>query len=554
MLTRFLLLCSLSFPLIVAIPAGLVPDQLGFTGHGVFQIPDPTASFGRHDSYFPGPSEVGFPGPTATGSEAAAIATAPAAALNLDTYPIIAPSVRYSGSNPEFNPMRYWGSLTPWFSVGDAFGLPNTSPQVPDGCELDQVHLLHRHGARYRTPMPGANDSDSGLPSVIGRPHFKASGPLQFLNTWKDLLGEEILTPFGRDEPFNLGVGFRVKYGELLNRFKRHLPVFRTCSQERMVQTSLNFAAGFWGIPEYLTSYHQLYIIEAPGFNNTLAPYMNCPNAFGKHFLTGIYAAGNWSELYLAETVPRLQEYIKGYTLTVKDVSWMQETCAYETVALGYSKFCELFTEDEWRGYEYASDLSFWYGFAFGNPVAAAQGIGWVQELVARLTKERPTVFDTSMNRTLNSNKITFPLDQPMYVDATHDAVIANVITALNFTTLAANGPLPSDHIPIDQESCLRFTTPSHAHVSYVQTFRVRDITPFSANLVAQVVSCATSGRTKKMPFIRFLLNDGVVPLTGLAHCEKHNRDGLCLLEDFIKGAKERISEVDFTQDCFGRD
>jgi len=57
--------------------------------------------------------------------------------------------------------------------------------------------------------------------------------------------------------------------------------------------------------------------------------------------------------------------------LTVDDLFAMQETCAYEvrgfipyfspknklflqTVALGFSKFCELFTEKEWEGFDYA--------------------------------------------------------------------------------------------------------------------------------------------------------------------------------------------------------
>lgn len=35
-----------------------------------------------------------------------------------------------------------------------------------------------------------------------------------------------------------------------------------------------------------------------------------------------------------------------------------------KTVAIGYSKFCELFTEDEWKGFNYAyafkSPLSHW--------------------------------------------------------------------------------------------------------------------------------------------------------------------------------------------------
>lgn len=62
------------------------------------------------------------------------------------------------------------------------------------------------------------------------------------------------------------------------------------------------------------------------------------------------------------------------------------DVCPYETVALGYSEFCGLFTEKEWKGYEYRWDLFWWYSSAFGYKNARAQGRGWVQELVSRLT------------------------------------------------------------------------------------------------------------------------------------------------------------------------
>jgi hypothetical protein len=52
-------------------------------------------------------------------------------------------------------------------------------------------------------------------------------------------------------------------------------------------------------------------------------------------------------------------------------------------------------------------------------------GIGWVQELVSRLTKERITQFDTTVNGTLVSSPVTFPFNQPIYVDATHDTVVS---------------------------------------------------------------------------------------------------------------------------------
>ncbi|KAJ7486834.1 hypothetical protein FB451DRAFT_1228150 [Mycena latifolia] len=91
------------------------------------------------------------------------------------------------------------------------------------------------------------------------------------------------------------------------------------------------------------------------------------------------------------------------------------------------------------------------------------------------------------------------------------------VITALNFTTLAANGPLPTDAIPANQ------------------TYFASRITPFGANLVGQVLSCPASDTPTH---ICRVLDDVV--------------DGLCELESFVASMKQRIAEVDFAFDCFG--
>ena len=71
-------------------------------------------------------------------------------------------------------------------------------------------------------------------------------------------------------------------------------------------------------------------------------------------------------------------------------------------------------------------DLYFWYNNAFGSPVARAQGIGYVQELLARLTHTPIPVHNSSTNATINDNPVTFPLGQSLYVDATHDTVVLN--------------------------------------------------------------------------------------------------------------------------------
>lgn len=64
---------------------------------------------------------------------------------------------------------------------------------------------------------------------------------------------------------------------------------------------------------------------------------------------------------------------------------------------------------------------------------------------LARLTRISPTQSMTSINLTLDANPVTFPLDQNIYVDATHDTVLTAVLVALNLTSLAQSGPLPTD-------------------------------------------------------------------------------------------------------------
>lgn len=46
-----------------------------------------------------------------------------------------------------------------------------------------------------------------------------------------------------------------------------------------------------------------------------------------------------------------------GLNLTATDAIAMLQLCSYETHALGYSAFCNLFTEEDFLNYEYYYDL-----------------------------------------------------------------------------------------------------------------------------------------------------------------------------------------------------
>ncbi|KAL5514623.1 hypothetical protein ACEPAG_1939 [Sanghuangporus baumii] len=510
----------------------------GETTSAVLPVPNATNAAPVFDSFFPDASAVGFAGPTPTGDEAELIATATSFPKVTNAVPLVNPSTfDETNSSEPFDVLHSLGNLSPMFSV-DTFGLDNASMLIPQGCELTQVHLLHRHGARYPTSgsLPAAFATKIHN-TIVNGTGFTATGNLTFLNTWTYKLGAEILTPFGRQQLFNLGVSFRVKYGELLKDFTG-LPVFRTTSEERMVQSALNFAAGFFGIPDYQTNYRQVITIENDGFNNSLA--VNCANQ-GKPEIGGIggTAASKWGDIYLQDALARLAPQIEGVNLTTNDLLSMQELCAYETVALGSSAFCDLFTEEEWKGFNYLIDLEFWYSNGPGNPTTAAVGIGYVQELVARLTQTPIAVHNTSTNATITDSNITFPLDQPIFVDASHDTDISAIVVAMNFTSLNANGPLPTDHIPDNQ------------------TYFSSRIAPFAAQLVGQVMTCPSSSSSSSSQSqqnekqIRWLLNDAVLPLTGIAGCPE-DANGLCPLDTFVSAMQTRLAEVDFAFDCNG--
>ncbi|KAJ4473127.1 phosphoglycerate mutase-like protein [Lentinula aciculospora] len=500
----------------------------------------PTSPTNAFPSMFP--TNVGYPGGTPTGAEPALIATAPQYPIHTGAAQLVKPSRlggtksgKGKGDKQDWDLFKHWGNLSPWYSnERGTFGL-DSNPETPDTCRVTGLHFLHRHGARY----PTAWASFGGPADFAGRlnkvaDEWNAKGDLAFMNDWTYKLGEEVLTPFGRQQLYDLGISMRLKYGFLLRNFTETntIPVFRTESQDRMLHSALNFAIGFFGYP-FEGQYQQSITIEADGFNNTLAPYDTCHNARYRPISDrGTWYVEQWANIYLNDTRDRFQSQLKGFELSIEDVYTMQQMCAYETVAIGYSKFCELFTQSEWEGFDYSLDLYFWYNSAFGSPVARVQGAGWIQEFLARLEHEPIESHRFSINSTLDDSEITFPLNQSLYVDATHEVVVLNIITALNLSTLAANGPLPYDHIPDNQ------------------SFKVSQLAPFATNIQFQILDCSSPSISSGQQ-LRVIVNDAPVPLTGIRGCPSQ-KDGMCPIDTFVKAQKEILDKTSWEWDCFG--
>ncbi|WVQ81817.1 hypothetical protein IAT38_003944 [Cryptococcus sp. DSM 104549] len=527
------LLPSLASAAVVVKRTASASDYVGAATSDVF----PPANTKVNSELFPGESVVGYPGPTATGVQPAAAQTAASFASNdgpSGQFPLVADQPNDASEN--FDTFKYWGKFAPWYSVDSSFyGLNDTSPLVPDQCSITQVHLLYRHGARYPTSgAPPAEFADKLANSTKQDGGFTASGDLSFLNDWTFKLGEEYLTPFGRLQEFELGVSMRQQYGVLLNNFTEQgaLPVFRTQSQDRMVDTTVNFAAGFFGVPEYMDQVNIEIVVESPGLNNSGAPYSTCPNAnLDSRGYLGTAAAANFSATAFADTVERIQGQIDGVNITVDDIQAMLQLCSYETVALGYSAFCKLFTEEDSRNYEYAFDLMFYYEQGFGSPVGAAQGKAYLQEFVARFTQTPITASNSALNLTLDVNSTYFPLNQSIYADATHEVVLLDAITAFNLTALFSTGALPVDKRVEDS------------------SFVASHVVPFATHLVIQVLECADQTPSKQ---IRFMLNDAVLPIDQSYEGCEWNKDGLCSFDTVVENLQRRLEEIDFDYDCYG--
>lgn len=449
-------------------------------------------------------------------------------------FPLAVPQPHGSSSfGDKFDITKYWGNLSPWYSVSSAdYGLSEASPLIPDGCTINQMLLLYRHGARYPTSGAGPSTFAQKVHNATAS-GFNVTGELAFLADWTYKLGAELLTPFGRSQNFQLGVEYRQLYGELLNNFTYQdaLPVFRTESQDRMVKTAENFAAGFFGVPEYLNQVNIEILVENSTVNNSGAPYEVCPNSnIASRGSIGSTVANKFAVNAFNATLARLNSQVSGaLNFTYVDAIDMLQLCSYETNALGYSKFCGLFSEEDFINYEYYYDLSFYYNNGPGSPVSAAQGKGFLQEWLARFTHTYPDA-TSALNKTFDNSSTYFPLNQSIYADATHEVVVLDTLTAFNFTALFNGPPL------------------SATGNTGANSFVASKIVPFATHFTTQIMTCPSRNMTKQ---IRFLINDAVIPVSDSHAGCPVDKDGLCPFDTMVNVLKKRANEINYNYDCF---
>jgi hypothetical protein len=376
----------------------------------------------------------------------------------------------------------------------------------PKDCKVTFANVLSRHGGR--DPTLGKSMAYALLIADIQETSKAFPGEYKFLKDYQYTLGSDELTNAGRQEMVNSGVHFFRRYHKLL---KKHTPFVRSGGQQRVVESAQKWLLGIAQSAKQLPKELDLIIPEGPRWNNTLS-HDTCPAFEGgpSHGL-GDRAQHIWA----AKFVPPIQERVNsqlGTNLSLTSIVYLMDMCPFDTLAhptAKVSKFCHLFTEKEWHAYDYFQTLGKYYGYSIGNPLGATQGVGYVNELLARLT-EKPVDDHTNTNTTLDSDAKSFPLDRKVYADFSHDNDISGVLAALglyNSTKALSNTTIES-------------TKDTHG---YSAAWTV----PFASRMYVEKLQC----KHEKEEFVRIVVNDRVQPLE---FCDG-DKYGRCTLSSFVK-------------------
>lgn len=394
---------------------------------------------------------------------------------------------------------RLWGQYSPYFPVPSEL-----DPAIPPDCAVTFVQVLSRHGARdpttYKTELYNATITE------LQRTVTSYPDGYEFIRDFEYTLGADQLTQFGIHQLREQGRAVAERYPGLAGK---EGPFIRASGQQRVIDSAVHWAKGFSEVEAAPSGLEDTIVIvpEGEGTNNTLDHGL-C-TAFEDS--SGDEARDAWSDIFTAPIIARLNANLPGANFTRETVIHLMDLCPFVTVADPTGKpsqFCDLFTLDEWRSYDYYQSLGKFYSYGAGHPLGPTQGVGFVNELIARMTGT-PVRDETSTNRTMDRTPETFPMDRKLYADFSHDNTMVSIFAALGLYNVTEGLPRGERVEPGEAGG-----------------FSASWTVPFAGRMFVEVMRCGG----KEM--VRVVVNGRVVEIGGC----KGDAMGRCELGEFIKG------------------
>ncbi|KAI2623367.1 phosphoglycerate mutase-like protein [Hypoxylon sp. NC1633] len=290
----------------------------------------------------------------------------------------------FPSSESATNPLQWLGANGPWYAGPNVFRI---SPEVPQNCHVDRTAYVSRHGSRY--PDQGAYDGWVSMYERFHLSNYTARGSLSFLPTWRPVLTNPasqiaMENPTGAKESYDLGYTLRTRYPDLY-RDGDDFMVWAN-NYTRVLQTALMFVRGFLGFDA--SQKGSVISVTSQGFSaavgDSLAPSDMCPNFKD---LEGGEHKSTWDNIWIPFVQDRLQALVEGnLTLTASDVSQIPYLCGFESHITGrLSPWCDVFTDEELKQYEYSNDLRYYYGIGPGTDLPKKMMTPFLNALVGIL-------------------------------------------------------------------------------------------------------------------------------------------------------------------------
>ncbi|KAI9809288.1 MAG: hypothetical protein M1825_002579 [Sarcosagium campestre] len=420
-----------------------------------------------------------------------------------------------------WNILYHLGGNGPWIEKVD--GIVEGGIGTPDGCRVEQIHMMSRHAERFPTKSAGGRMLD--LLERIRATGQKLGGDLKFVNDWQYFTSdpsnhfEQLTTtgPFaGTLEAFTTGVKLRTRYGHLLESGPSNTNLWASDSN-RVIDTARYFSAGFFGLKwQDLATLHVIPETAERGAD-TLTPGDTCRNYIADKQHGHDYGAAmlvKFRSTYLPTIADRLERQNPYIRFTDAEVYSMQEMCGFETIIRGSSPWCDVFTRKDWANFEYARDVIHYYRAGPGNPFGPIMGHLWLNA-TTQLLKKGPSA-------------------GPFFFSFVHDGDIIPLLAALPLP--ASGDDLPVTHRPSKHE------------------YQTSQLVPMGGRIIFERLSCrardsSSASKTSSAPehFVRININDGIVALPSC-----HNGPGSsCPLAAFEKLVARRGQELgDFREVC----
>ncbi|KAK7935821.1 hypothetical protein PG985_001316 [Apiospora marii] len=497
----------------------------------------------------------------AVGVSAAGQPLAPAQDINLP-----------AGANAA-EPLKWLGANGPWFAGENVNGI---SSDIPENCYVDQAAYVSRHGSRF--PDQGAYNGWVSLQQKLSAGGYTASGALSFMPNWKTVLtnpSKQIAmeSPTGVKEAQDMGYQLRTRYPNLYKDGDDF--IVWANNYTRVLQTAQMFVRGFLGWEsDSLGSVVSVTSKRFPGgIGDSLAPSDMCPNFADDE---GSEQQGVWNNIWIPPVQARLNALITGnLTLTAGDITSIPYLCGYESQITGrLSPWCDVFTDEELKAYQYSNDMRYFYGIGPGTDLNKKMMTPYLDALMG-LFAQGPNItgrkadgssFDVPklLVSFLNDGQLTElvtssgvfdaqPLLSPTEKDDNRLWIGSRYVTMrgtiaferLNCRAMPSNPAGGNGTVTTTRRGCRHNNTAQSTTLSSM----VRNVTTTTSTSVIAVptITGTPPAAQNNATYIRIRLNDAVYPVPSCQNGPGRS----CLLSDYVKYVADKYeAEGDWLENC----